>query len=159
MAMPAGFRTGGEAEFSDPHVRFVDLDGCNSLWTGGHDGSLSVDGVAVAMWADSATSATMRGGCSPVRTSRLISLHSRWVRRPALLPSLFAACEKLSAHETVRCLRLRLRRGFSGAGVVGLAVRAVRGRAYPACARPARRITGHRCAVRHRHWLRPRQFH
>src|SRR6266851_4408795 len=39
MTMPTGLRAGREAEFSDPHMRLVDLDGCNSLWATGHDGS------------------------------------------------------------------------------------------------------------------------
>ena len=42
MTMPTRLCAGREPEFSDPHVRLVDLDGNDSLWASGHDGSLSV---------------------------------------------------------------------------------------------------------------------
>src|SRR5260221_8677239 len=45
MTMPARLCAGRESEFRDPHMRLVDLDGCNSLWASGHDGFLSVGGI------------------------------------------------------------------------------------------------------------------
>jgi beta-alanine degradation protein BauB len=45
MTMPARFGAGRESELSDPHMRLVDLDGCNSLWASGHDCFLSVGGI------------------------------------------------------------------------------------------------------------------
>ena len=48
MTMPAGFCAGRESELGDPHMRLVDLDGCNSLWASGHEGFLSVGGIAAS---------------------------------------------------------------------------------------------------------------
>src|SRR6266403_4840428 len=81
VAMPACFRAGRESKFRDPHVRLVDLDGCNSLGATGHNGFLSVGGIVGSeAKADSATRASAQGRRSPERTIRFVWLHSRRVR-------------------------------------------------------------------------------
>jgi quercetin dioxygenase-like cupin family protein len=56
MTMPTRLCAGREPEFSDPHMRLVDLDGNNSLWASGHDAFLSVDEIiAGEIPGDSAT--------------------------------------------------------------------------------------------------------
>jgi quercetin dioxygenase-like cupin family protein len=59
VAMPACFRAWRESKFRDPHMRLVDLDGCNSLGATGHNGFLSVGGIVGSeAKADSATCAS-----------------------------------------------------------------------------------------------------